>query len=190
MVLDLELEELPRAITLSERYDRVLILIRLRGHPVGQARLPVNGGRIGGTELRGALIKAAGWPLWERWLHNYLEVDPARTTTFTSPTATVAVCTRDRPEDLRRCLEGIYRLPDDGQELLVIDNCRSTDATREIVESCGGRVRYVHEDRPGLDCARNRALREARHEVLPHFSNAGMWRTSHPGAARSRCHDQ
>jgi hypothetical protein len=128
-VLDLELEELPHAITLSEHYDRVLILIRLRGHPVGQARLPVNCGRIGGAELRGALIEAAGWPLWERWLHDYLEVDPARTTTSTSPTATVAVCTRDRPDDLRRCLEGIYRLPDDGQELLVIDNCPLTDVT-------------------------------------------------------------
>ena len=56
-------------------------------------------------------------------------------------------------------------LPDAGQEVLVIDNCPSTDATRRIVEG-QQRVRYVREDRPGLNNARNRALRESSHEIV------------------------
>jgi len=45
-VLDLDFQQLPPAITVPERYDRALILIRLRGQPVGQVLpplLPANG---------------------------------------------------------------------------------------------------------------------------------------------------
>jgi GT2 family glycosyltransferase len=164
-VLDLEIQQLPPVITGLERYARALILIRLRGRPVGQALLPVVGGRIGGAELRDALVTAAGWPLWERWLRDYLGWDEVRAMSYVPPAATVAVCTRDRPEDVRRCLEALLRLPDDSQELLVVDNCPSSEATRHIVGSYG-RVRYVREDRLGLNVARNRALHEARHEVV------------------------
>jgi cellulose synthase/poly-beta-1,6-N-acetylglucosamine synthase-like glycosyltransferase len=48
---------------------------------------------------------------------------------------------------------------------LVIDNCPSTDATRRLVEDYS-RVRYVREDRPGLNIARNRALHEAQGEIV------------------------
>ena len=81
------------------------------------------------------------------------------------PIATVAVCTRDRPEDLRRTLEALMRLPDDGQEYLVIDNCPATDATKELVKNYP-KVRYVREDVPGSSAARNAALREAKHEFV------------------------
>lgn len=164
-VLDLDLQQLPSVINGLERYSRALVLIRLHGRPVGQALLPVIGGHLDGAELRDALVEAAGWPLWERWLHDYLGWEETRATASALPSATVAVCTRDRPEDLRRCLEALMRLPDDSQELLVIDNCPSSDATRHIVEGYG-RIRYVREDRPGAGVARNRALREARHEVV------------------------
>jgi hypothetical protein len=50
-ILDLELSELPPEITVEERYSKALILIRLNGKPLGQALLPVIGGRIGGDEL-------------------------------------------------------------------------------------------------------------------------------------------
>lgn len=40
-VLDLDLQQLPPIITVSERYDRAPILIRLRRQPVGQALLPL-----------------------------------------------------------------------------------------------------------------------------------------------------
>ena len=164
-VFDLEFEQLPPEITGLERYNGALILIRLRGKPVGQALLPVVCGRVGGDELRDALMYAADSAFWEQWLRGYLGWKEERVTNFKPPHATVAICTRDRPEDLRRCLDALIRMPDDGQELLVIDNCPSTDATRRLVEGyrC---IRYVREDCPGLDIARNRALREAQHEII------------------------
>lgn len=165
-VLDLELQQLPPEITGLDRYSKALVLIRLRRRPVGQVTLPVIGGRIAGTELHDALIDAADWPLVAQyWLRDYLDLDQQRAQWFVRPKATVAVCTRDRPEDLRRCLRALMQLPDDGQEILIIDNAPSTEATRVVVEQCPS-IRYVREPRPGLNVARNRALREAQHEVV------------------------
>lgn len=165
-VLDLEFERLPPSITGLEHFDSALVLIRLRGRPVGQALLPVVRGRVGGdTELRDALMYTADSAFWEQWLRNYLGWKEEKVTNSKLPAATVAICTRNRHEDLRCCLDALMRMPDDGQELLVIDNCPSSDATRRLVKGYG-RVRYICEDIPGLDIARNRALREAQHEII------------------------
>ena len=187
-ILDLELSELPPEITVEERYSKALILIRLDGKPLGQALLPVVGGRLGGDELRETLRKAAGDKLWKSWLYDILEWDE-RGPMEAMPIATVAVSTRDRPEDLRRTLEAFMRLPDDGQEYLVIDNCPATDATKELVKNYP-KVRYVREDVPGSSAARNAALREAKHEFVaftdddaapePNWLRSLLWNFSDP----------
>jgi GT2 family glycosyltransferase len=163
-ILDLEMSKLPPEIAVEERYSKALVLIRLHGKPIGQALLSVVGGRIEGTQLRETLMNAVGDRLWKNWLYDALEWDE-RGPVQAMPTATVAVCTRDRPEDLQRTLESLMRLPDDGQEFLVIDNCPATDATRELVKNYP-KMRYVREDLPGSSAARNRALREAKHEFV------------------------
>ncbi|MBE9160803.1 glycosyltransferase family 2 protein [Tychonema sp. LEGE 06208] len=163
-ILDLEISKLPPEIAVEERYSKALVLIRLHGKPIASAQLSVVGGRIEGSQLRETLMDAAGDNLWKNWLYDVLEWDE-RGAMEALPIATVAVCTRDRPEDLRRCLEAFMRLPDDGQEYLVIDNCPATDASRELVKNYP-KVRYVREDLPGSSAARNRALREAKHEFV------------------------
>lgn len=82
------------------------------------------------------------------------------------PPATVAVCTRDRPDDLRRCLHALIAHVDPRHELLVVDNAPSSDAARRVVAACGDRVRYETATRPGLNRARNHALRTARHDIV------------------------
>jgi glycosyltransferase involved in cell wall biosynthesis len=136
----------------------------LKGRPVGKAFVPVVDGRISPEGLRVSLQKAAGWPLWECWLRDFLEYE-VHTPVQSLPSSTVAVCTRDRPEDLQRCLDALIRLPDNGQELLIVDNCPTTDKTFHLVKNYRG-IRYIHEDRPGLNVARNRALREARGDIV------------------------
>ena len=163
-ILDLEISKLPPEIAVDERYSKALVLIRLHGNPIGQATLATVGGRIGGNELRETLMNAVGENLWKNWLFDALEWDE-RGPVQPVPIATVAVCTRDRPEDLQRCLEAFMRLPDDGQEYLVIDNCPAGDATMELVKNYP-KVRYIREDVPGSSAARNRALREAKHEFV------------------------
>ncbi len=77
---------------------------------------------------------------------------------------TVAVCTRDRPEDLQRCLAALGHLATKPAEVLVVDNASRDDRTRRVAQDLG--VRYVREPRAGLDWARNRALLEARTAIV------------------------
>ncbi|MEO7412960.1 MAG: glycosyltransferase [Opitutaceae bacterium] len=87
-----------------------------------------------------------------------------------SPKVTVAILTYNRAEFLRQTLAGIrqQQFPRDHYEVLVVDN-NSTDDTRAIVESFAierPAPRHVFEPRQGLDHARNRAIKEARGEIL------------------------
>jgi GT2 family glycosyltransferase len=164
-VLGIDVEHLPSQITGLERYSQALVFARLHGRPVSQLCLPVVAGQLDVERLRDALFYSADLGLWEHWLRAHLGCQDEPKPAGRPLAATVAICTRDRPEDIRRCLEALMRLPDDGQEVLVIDNCPSTEATRRIVEEFPS-VRYVREKRVGLDVARNRALREAQHELI------------------------
>lgn len=83
----------------------------------------------------------------------------------------IAICTRDRPHHLRDTLEhlGQVRIPSDWDvEVLVIDNSES-DSARPIFESIDlSRLaaRYIPEHQAGQCFARNRAIHEARGEIL------------------------
>ncbi len=66
----------------------------------------------------------------------------------------VVICTRDRPEFLKRCLRSLSSLTRKPMEILVVDNTPTSDETHCIVRSMTG-VRYILEPRPGLDIARN-----------------------------------
>ena len=66
----------------------------------------------------------------------------------------VVICTRDRPESLKRCLGSLSALAKKPMEILVVDNAPTSDETHCILSSMIG-VRYILEPRPGLDIARN-----------------------------------
>src|SRR5690606_36648165 len=109
-----------------------------------------------------AIVTDSNRPLWDRWLQLRLgipDTEPA------VEKATVAVCTRDRPDDLRRCLDALYPYLEAGHELLIVDNRPSTREMERVVAMYDG-VRYVREDRQGLRAAGNRAFREASHELV------------------------
>lgn len=82
------------------------------------------------------------------------------------PTISVAVCTLNRADMLRRVLEDLCAQTADPEryEVLVVDN-GSSDDTAQVARRMArehGNVRYVLEERTGLSHARNRAWREAR----------------------------
>lgn len=165
-VLEIELNKFSNNFDDFSTYDQAFILIRLHGKPIGQLFLPITNGRINQLELQSKILDSPGWKLWDSWLRNsYLKYDERVDITVELPKATIAVCTRDRPEDLKRCLDGLVKLPDLGQEILIIDNCPSTDATQRIVAQYDN-IRHVLEEKPGLNVARNRALKEASHEIV------------------------
>lgn len=90
------------------------------------------------------------------------------------PSLTVAICTKDRPENLARCLASLLRLQVSENlanfEILVVDNAPADERTKQVVTALSG-VRYVREPRAGLDFARNRALREATGEIIAYLDD-------------------
>ncbi len=79
------------------------------------------------------------------------------------PRVSVVIGTRDRPEQLEKCLRALLRLDYRDYELIVVDNAPSSDATAGVVRRFegSGRVRYVREERAGVSMARNRGLYES-----------------------------
>lgn len=80
--------------------------------------------------------------------------------------------TRNRAPVLARCLQALaaQSLDPERYEVLVIDDA-STDETRQVVEAASRRMpcafrTFWLESRSGVSAARNRALREARGEVV------------------------
>jgi len=90
--------------------------------------------------------------------------------TLHASAVTVAVCTRDRPDQLERLLQSLMRQTFQPRATLVVDNAPSTHATEQLVRRFPG-VRYVREAIPGLDFARNRALRESDSEVVAYVDD-------------------
>jgi len=78
--------------------------------------------------------------------------------------ATVAVCTRNRPASLQKCLAAVSRLNPGPREVLVIDNTDGNRDTRKV--ACDYGARYIIEPIAGLCRARNRALEECETDIL------------------------
>src|SRR4051794_3202703 len=113
-LLDLNLEDLPSEIIVQNHYSNAFVLLRFKGRPVGKIIIPVFDGRLMVEENHNKIFDAASPALWTKWLHNFLNRDDRKANKFIPYKATVAICTRDRPEDLRRCIDALMKLPDDG----------------------------------------------------------------------------
>ena len=110
-VMEVEATRLPETLVVDARYDAAFILVRWNGHPVGRVTLPVREGRIGGVALREAVLANAWSGIEARRLH---ELAGGETEAFepgcgAAPSISPAVCTRDRPDDLERCLTALER---------------------------------------------------------------------------------
>lgn len=111
-----------------------------------------------GLDVSGGL-SPEGLGGWDRC--GALAGDPAPTP------ISVAICTRDRSEELSGCLSSLGALRYRDFEVVVVDNAPSDDRTRRVVEmfaATDGRFRYCREPTAGLSRARNRAMEEALHD--------------------------
>jgi GT2 family glycosyltransferase len=173
-VADVELSALPPVLPLPLGRRGVGLLLRRRGRPVGFAlrELPPGSVLTADEVARIALREVGAKPVEEALREELAGTAPAPGL----PPVTAAVCTRDRPEVLARCLAGLLAIRDEAArrglrfEVLVVDNAPSDERTAERVAACPG-VRYVREPRPGLDFARNRALHEASGELLAYLDD-------------------
>src|SRR5262245_8393323 len=75
------------------------------------------------------------------------------------PGITAAICTRDRPRLIERSIASLLAQSEPPEEIVVVDNAPTSDVTRDRVAERFPQARYTREPRPGLDVARNAALR-------------------------------
>jgi starch synthase len=152
-LVDVELTRPPPCIELGADETGIGLVSRHEGRVVGFALHALEPGTCIGSAEIAALLDPAPVP-------------PAVLDGNVSggPSITVAVCTRDRPELLALCLASLLAQNDPPEEILVVDNVPTDDRTWELAAELG--VRYEREPCPGLDFARNRALRFACGEVV------------------------
>jgi GT2 family glycosyltransferase len=178
-VTDIELDQPLRDIEGLEGYGLLQGLVRLHHVPLGYVKVAVVDGRCAAAAVRQAILDRCQWPLIQHLLADSLAmsvVDKADGHSWLNPPhhaymgpwplVTVAVCTRDRTPLLTDCLASLTTLAYPALDLLVIDNAPATAATATLVRTHFPIVRYVHEPRPGLNWARNRAIAEAHGELI------------------------
>lgn len=179
-VASIEMSEPVADLNALDRFAAVRALICLHDVPIGYVHVAVERGKVSAARLVSSILRQHGPTVLRHLVRHALESpldapndlerrlrqSPAAPVIHATPLVTVAVCTRDRPADLQVCLNGLGRLRWSNLELLVIDNAPATNASRMLVEEHYPRVRYVKEPRPGLDWARNRAIAEARGEII------------------------
>ena len=140
-------------------YGGVHLLLRHHGYPLGCVTLPV-------TEdtLHASAIEVAMHQKLSRQSRRAVLLDGHASVPRHLPAISVVVCTRDRPRPLERCLHALAALEYPAYEIVVVDNASISDATQRLATAAG--VRYMREERPGLDWARNCGWNAARYEIV------------------------
>jgi len=177
-VIDVDVSRPLRDCTGLDRCADAQVYVRVHGEPVASVTLPVTQGILSARTIAQSIVDEHAGPIAAALArHAALQPSlPARldvesllakrpANDLHQPLVTVAVCTRERPDELHRCLSALGQLDYPHLDLLVIDNAPRSDATERVVSRHAG-VRYVREPRPGLDWARNRAILECRGEIL------------------------
>ena len=164
-VKNIELTNMPETIDDLQSYDGAFLLLRYHGSPVGKIILPAKGGKIIIADHLDEIRKAASKRLKYAAVDHFLFSEQKQQNAISAIRATIAICTRNRTDDLKLCLDALMKLPDRGQEIIVVDNAPSTDSTKKLIDQYPS-VSYILEDRKGLDIARNRALAEASNEIV------------------------
>lgn len=169
-------------------YERAWILVRLHSEPVGAcvAALPKEG--IDPDGLAALIWRALSRPVAERFAAaglarpsaltgSGLRADP-ETWPFLvrraqvladAPFISVVVCTRDRPDQIKKCLGRLAQQKYPRYEVVVVDNAPASDALRGVVEGQaedGTTFRYCVEPRPGLSWARNTGVAAANSDII------------------------
>lgn len=176
VVLDVELSEPMRPVPARDargrRVRQAWLLVRLFTEPLGLLTLDVPEQGIGPVTLARAVDDAFG-PAVRGRLRERRNGTPRYLATREevlrdAPPITVVVCTRERPDALRRCLSSLIAQRYPHFRILVVDNAPTSTATAEVVREAagGGPVEYLLAPAAGLSHARNAAVAAAPGEIL------------------------
>jgi GT2 family glycosyltransferase len=157
-VVCVDLEQPLEQIDVDPRYGEVVLVVRSRGAVVGEVVLPALT-VVDADAQRAAIWRRLGSALWWQELEDRFRRAVGadwRTARPPAVSVSVVVCTRDRPDDLERCLASLVALDPPAREIVVVDNSPTTGAAQEVCARYP--VRYVLEPLPGQSRARNRGI--------------------------------
>ena len=168
-IINIEVTQPLPTLLVSESDTGIALILRRKGRPISFLMKALPALSVVPPENLAQLIKKeVGDKLLQESIREQL-IPPIHKVGF--PSLTVAICTKDRPENLSRCLESLLKIDksiSEGSpsfEILVVDNAPSDERTKKLVSALPS-VRYVQEPKPGLDFARNRALQKATGKIL------------------------
>lgn len=164
-IQEIEVTENLPTISLSPDETGIALIMRHKDKPIGFVMQALPEKTVLDSE---EIAKLIAQEISHKLIQEYLQAELNCYVDQTSfPSITIAICTKDRPENLARCLQSLQELAKQASqlEILVIDNAPSDDRTQQLVASLPW-VRYVREPKPGLDFARNQALQSATGEIL------------------------
>lgn len=147
-------------------YEGIRILVRYRGKPLGWAYVNNNPWQqtISADRVRQTIVEQMGKELVRETLAEKFQPVTDTIADRHLPPVSVVICTRDRTDLLKGAMEALLALDYPHREIIVVDNAPSNSSTAEFVARYP--VRYVKEERPGLDWARNRGIAEAQHDII------------------------
>ncbi|BAZ11714.1 family 2 glycosyl transferase [Calothrix sp. NIES-4071] len=175
LIQEIEVTQFLPTISLSENHTGVALILRRQDKPIGffMQALPAKSVLTSETIMQ-IISNQVGKKIIEESIREELKVEAANYGDF--PSLTVTICTKDRPDNLARCLKSLIKLQQSDLEakprfeILVVDNAPSNNSTKELVAALST-VSYVREPKPGLNFARNRAIQEANGEILAYIDD-------------------
>jgi glycosyltransferase involved in cell wall biosynthesis len=149
------------------------VFVRAHGEPIGTVYADVCDGGLDVDVVRATVVdqlsmdvrKVLGVDLATEsgWLEAAKPSDFAKAhAAYVTGSERIAaiVCTRERPNALKRCLESLTDQDHPNSSVWVVDNAPKTTATREVADEFRDRLdlKYLQASLPGLSRARNVAL--------------------------------
>jgi GT2 family glycosyltransferase len=157
-ILEIEVEQPLTEVIVPKGYSGLGCVIRRNGKPVGFFMEAIHEGTVlSPREVAARIMKHASSLLLGEKIYEELR-GPRSPREL--PSLDIAICTHDRPAALQRCLRSLGPV-----RVLVIDNAPSDEQTRRVTAEFPNAT-YILEPKPGLDLARNRAVRESTAELL------------------------
>jgi len=150
-IVRVDLASIPGSVCVRGDVDALLVLVTAAGRPVDLFRVP----RPADGILSSSVVlarKTAAAPV------------PPAFAAESSLRVSVVVPTRERPDDLTRCLESLVGVCRTGDEIIVVDNDPASRCTAAVADQFN--VRYLVERTRGLNRARNAGLAAANGAVV------------------------
>jgi glycosyltransferase involved in cell wall biosynthesis len=162
-VLELELTKKIEPIQFTDGNNEYRILIRINKQLIGWLNFSKDHAPdITIDEIESSLKKQFGPTLVRKALIKNLNV---KQNDYLQPEGiSVIVCTRNRTANLKQCIQSLMSLSYSKYEIIIVDNAPSNGDTQQLASNFP--VRYIREDRPGLNWARNRGILEANHNII------------------------